>query len=551
MKALTMNHLTGRFLPLGVGSFEGLLQGGFAYVDKTEMVCRLASTRRGRFFLARPRRFGKSLLVSTFESLFRHGLRDFRGLAIEKLWSDKTYDVVRLDFSEARRFASAEQFQKRLTGLLTREFGSLGFAYQENSSRSVCEQLSEWLRSRPADSLVILIDEYEAPLTACLDRPELFNQAGVLMSEFYAALKNSGDSLRFLFVTGIVRFSKTGIFADAVNSIVDITLKPQYGTLLGFTQEEIGKCLADCIDQAAQALGVTASQTLDLIGSRYGGYCFDELSSTRVSSPWAVLYFLKNPRSTVWKYWIRSGGSISDLFKKHVRSPSLTDPEQYGSWLSVDRHALSLPPDAQALDDVVLLMQAGYLTIKEIRNNTIFLGYPNCEVAEAMARYYTQLLLKGKNPAAGGIKDLREHLASCDVQAFAGDLSRAFLAIDSCGHPVTDKAGCRALVSVFLNCAGIPARSESHNTLGRTGIEFAFGGVNWLLEVNFAKTGENAKALLAKVMNEMRDRRAGEQDKKGRLMRLGLVFSEDERRFVECDAESIETDVEGRVCKTH
>ena len=213
MKALTMNHLTGRFLPLGVGSFEGLLQGGFAYVDKTEMVCRLASTRRGRFFLSRPRRFGKSLLVSTFESLFRHGLRDFRGLAIEKLWSDKTYDVVRLDFSEARRFASAEQFQKRLTGLLTREFGSLGFVYQENSSRSVCEQ--------PVQDAFIPA-AFHAGLAECVDElADLLSTDTSLYGHGYGAAELRGIMARRTWSTFIDRHA----LVMQLHRILDLSAK--------------------------------------------------------------------------------------------------------------------------------------------------------------------------------------------------------------------------------------------------------------------------------------------------------------------------------------
>ena len=145
-------------LPVGMSGFESLRQSGKVYVDKTGLIYQLAATEGGKYFLARPRRFGKSLLVSTFESLFKYGLRDFRGLAIEGLWNDKPYATVRLDFSRAKNFSTVEQFQKRLTSLLAGAFGRLGFAYQDDSISTVCDQLSDWLEDQPVSSVVLLID---------------------------------------------------------------------------------------------------------------------------------------------------------------------------------------------------------------------------------------------------------------------------------------------------------------------------------------------------------------------------------------------------------
>ena len=171
----------------------------------------------------------------------KNGIRDFKGLAIEKKWKDdKKYTVVRLDFSETRDFENVEEFSQKLTSLLARKFRSAGFSYQEDSALSVTEQLSNWLQTQPVNQLVILIDEYDAPLTVCLDSADEFEYVSRKLTEFYAVLKTNGRALRFLFITGITKFNKTCLFAE-LNDLSDISLSPDYGALLGFTREEVQK----------------------------------------------------------------------------------------------------------------------------------------------------------------------------------------------------------------------------------------------------------------------------------------------------------------------
>ena len=155
-------------LPLGTSSFEKLRQLDQIYVDKTDRVFDLAC-QNGKFFLARPRRFGKSLLISTFESLFNYGLKDFKGLAIENLWKDedRNYRVVRLDFSEAKTFRNSEEFKRQLFDLLLEAFAPYGFRFDPYGT-ALTTQLSSWFKSQPLSSVVLLIDEYDAPLTYCL-----------------------------------------------------------------------------------------------------------------------------------------------------------------------------------------------------------------------------------------------------------------------------------------------------------------------------------------------------------------------------------------------
>ena len=176
-------------LPLGRSTFATLRARNEIYVDKTDLIYQLARFD-SKIFLARPRRFGKSLLISTLESLFKYGLRDFKGLAIEKLWNDKTYQVVRLDLSEIKEFSTADEFKQKFHDKLITKFSAAGFQYKNNDSL-VMTQLSEWLSLQEPSCLVVLIDEYDAPLTSCLDDPSLFKIVRSTMSELFLTLKSN------------------------------------------------------------------------------------------------------------------------------------------------------------------------------------------------------------------------------------------------------------------------------------------------------------------------------------------------------------------------
>ena len=173
-----------KILPLGQSDFPYLRKSNAVYVDKTDLICSLCSVP-AKILLTRPRRFGKSLLVSTFESLFKHGLRDFKGLKIEKQWTDRLYDV-RLDFSSVKEFSSAEDFSLQLGRLLSSSFSKVGF--QKQNAGQTLSELAQWMQDLDSGTLVVLIDEYDAPLTACLDDARLFEEVRSEMGRFFACL---------------------------------------------------------------------------------------------------------------------------------------------------------------------------------------------------------------------------------------------------------------------------------------------------------------------------------------------------------------------------
>ena len=342
-------------LPLGISEFTSLRESGAIYVDKTTAIHAICSSD-AKILLTRPRRFGKSLLVSTFESLFKFGLRDFRGLAIEKLWRDKTYTVLRLDFSLVKDFDSIDGFYALFDQMLYRAQRNAGLMDPvADAGIDPLNRLASLLSQQAARSLVLLIDEYDAPLTAHFDNGPLFSAVRERLSFLYSAIKAYSGALRFFFMTGVTKLSNTSIFS-AFNDLEDISLLSRYGTLLGYTEEEIKGNFAPYLDLACESLHQPIDVILEQLRLQYDGFSFDSRVKTNVYCPWSVLKFLKVPENGFENYWYQSGGKPSVLMR-YLTGHSLEAPQNYAEQKVV---YLSDFDAARAYDDMkteVLLTQ--------------------------------------------------------------------------------------------------------------------------------------------------------------------------------------------------
>ncbi len=517
-------------LPLGTSDFAALREFGQIYVDKTRLVYSLASQHR-KFFLCRPRRFGKSLLLSTFESLFSEGLKHFKGLAIEKLWKDEgEYQVLELDFSRVSPSANEASFPKVLEDYLDYRFGTIGFQ-KEKSGLDFYRQLECFIESFPASSLVLLIDEYDAPLTAALRDPAAFRRVREAFTPFYGVLKAGGEALRFLFITGITKFRKECIFSE-LNDLSDISMDSRFGELVGFTEKEIRTSFGSHLAGSAASLDVPEEALWENLKDEYEGYCFDDQASGRLFSPWSILNFLIRPEEGFDNYWIQSGATGRDLLR-YFKSDNLKSPLHFASEKTMDLENFSLSPDPENLNELVLLTQAGYFTIKKVVDRTtLSLGYPNREVSESMARLYTGLLLQGKTLGQAGEGSVAELLGTGSPESVFNHFNRIFLSMDQQKYPVRLESEVQRLVQVFLAGAGLNPRVETVNALGRSDLEVTAGGRHWVLEFKVSREGENEERLLEEATEQIRSRKYGEDRGAGELVRMALVFSVRERQFV-------------------
>ncbi len=515
-------------LPLGTSNFGALRKAGQIYVDKTDLVYEMAS-KRGKFFLSRPRRFGKTLLISTFESLFKHGLRDFRGLAIEKLWNEKpACKILRFDFSRVKAYSSIEAFCQAfddyLSDLMLRE------QMKAPAGMRGVRAFDNWLALQPLNSVVILIDEYDAPLTSSLDNPELFHQVRNRLSEFYGLIKELDGPIQFLFITGITKFNKTSIFSE-LNNLTDISLDPLYGKILGYTEKEVKEYFGEHLKKANVSLNLSERKLIEHLRNHYDGFCFDEEASAKVFNPWSTLKFLDRPERGFRNYWFESGGKPSVLVH-YMNAHSLKNPESYGMQQAIALSTLENSSDLETLSDVGLLTQTGYLTIKKVVGSTAYVDYPNAEVRTSMAQLYIEQVSGGKTAEEAGVDNVARRLAVESAESIVALLGRMLEAIDYQNYPIRDEASVRAFVQVYLAGAGLDPRAEVHGSHGRSDLEVEAGNRLWVFEFKVKREDDNDEALLREALEQMKLRRYGEAREAEERLRVALVFSLEERRFV-------------------
>lgn len=524
--------MTQKPLPLGTSTFSALRQSNEIYVDKTDLIFALVGKGRGKIFLARPRRFGKSLLISTFESLFKFGVRDFNGLAIEKLWTDKTYDVVRLDFSGLKKFQSPEQFEAAFQSQIITSFAPLGFKYDPNQQLVLfMDQFKSWLSSLAPSSLVLLIDEYDAPLTAHLNNRDIFNVIRDILGDFYATLKQFEGCLRFFFMTGITKFSNTSIFS-AFNNLQDISLIPAYGTLLGYTENEIQQYFAPYLTKASKVLNIDESELIDQLKEHYDGFSFDAMAQTHVYCPWSVLNFFAHPELGFQNYWYESGGQPTVLMK-YLNTHALANPRQYDQPIAINVDVLKASRQYDEISLEALLTQSGYLTIKELLvAGVVQLGYPNKEVSSSMARLYADELLKNDNRLQSGVPLLSKVMANDSVHQVVEYFNKAVNAIDYHRYPITDEATCRAYLQVLLIGAAMMPKVETHTALGRSDLEVEIGNRHWVFEFKYAQKPSQVETLLQNGIEQVQTKHYGETLHNHELIKIVMVFSEKDKQFV-------------------
>lgn len=265
-------------LPVGASSFEALRAANKIYVDKTELVYRL-TIGRGKVIFARPSGFGKTLLLSTFASLFEHGLRDFKGLAIEKLWTDEPerYRIIHLDLSTFADAKSDSEFRQRFYRALRDQCGLQGYE-KEIANDTFLIYLADWLDEQPGSSMVILIDDYDFSTSVLKSNAKEFESARSAILQFYLILKSTEGSFRFQMLAGEKSYYRSGymeMFGD-FNNMNDISVDADYAALGGFTEEEIRQYFKPDLEAAAKRLRITDDELMALLRERFGGYSFEE-----------------------------------------------------------------------------------------------------------------------------------------------------------------------------------------------------------------------------------------------------------------------------------
>lgn len=365
--------------PIGIQDFEKIRTGGYAYVDKTALIYKLAN-EGNYYFLSRPRRFGKSLLLSTMEAYFAGKRELFEGLAMERLENDwAAYPIVHLDLNTGK-YDSEEALRQVLDDFLSPLEDQYGTYRSEVTPELRFKGIIERMAKKHGRRVVVLVDEYDKPLLQNFDNAELQEKLRSMLKAFYSVLKTQDRYVRFGFFTGVTKFGKISVFSD-LNYLTDLSMDYRYDTICGITRQEMTDNFSEDIKALGDRYGISFDEACSRLKKRYDGYHFVE-NGEGVYNPFSLLSTLAKLR--FGSYWFETGTPtfLVDLLKRdNFCLPNLTAQEVSGDFLN--------SIDSVERSPVPIIYQSGYLTIKtyDERFDTYTLGFPNDEVEEGFVNF--------------------------------------------------------------------------------------------------------------------------------------------------------------------
>ncbi len=491
--------------------FGELIDNNCIYVDKTAIINQFAS-KKGPFFISRPRRFGKSTLINTLHELFSHGLEKFKGLKIEPLWKDKTYKVLHLDFS-SYNFLSEINFNDYFYEDLKQEFLSIGLKVNDSTLDTKIPALlfDNVLKNNPSDQkIVLLIDEYDTPLSAVLNNEKEFIARRDILYSFYSKLKQYQGRFRFIFITGVTYYSHTSIFS-AFNHLTDLTLDSDYGALLGYTSDELESYFSEYIDNAVETLNrkfpterYTHEKVVEELKRNYDGYSFDEDCMHHVYNPWSILNFLKSPHRGFIPYWVSSGGSTPTFLVNYLKQKlKKYNADELQSLLGIDstvnKDTDSLYPSIENIANIdlfAILYQAGYFCIKTAEDGYFKVGIPNLEVKKAYSNLLLNQLTRTQDTKLRFIEPFKEVLASGNLDRIK-ELFNTF--INEFSYETVKKfneACFRDVLKLAMLTFNVTAATEVMGACGRADITAEAGDYLYVFEL---KVTDNSKDIDTKL----------------------------------------------------
>jgi hypothetical protein len=512
-------------LPIGIQSFQELIEGGHTYVDKTALLNDLVNDGK-YYFLSRPRRFGKSLLLNTLKSLFQGKKSLFSGLWIEDKWDwEQTNPVLHFSFDaiayEKMGLEEALLFElKELANLYEIELPTDALKVQ---FKSLIQQLHA-----KYGKVVLLIDEYDKPIIDFLEKQtlEIAKINREVLRSFYAVLKSSDDYLRLVFITGISKFSQVSIFSN-LNNLNDITLNKRYATLTGYTQKELERYFEDHLQAVQTSLSASRQQILDGLREWYNGYSWDGVQ--RVYNPFGVLRFFSDERFT--NFWFSTGNP-----------KFLIDQMRKGEFFWIENiHANNTTFerfDIENLDLTSLLFQTGYLTVKELDlwSGDMVLDYPNKEVRQSMYQFLIDDLSNNIQRTDTGltIRNLKQAFEQSDLSQVREILNGLLADLPSEVFDKKSEGLYHGLLHLVFKYLGMYAQSEVHSSLGRADAVVQTANCIYIFEFKFNKSAAEGLAQIREKGYADKYRNAGKK-----LMGIGVNFSTDARSIDEWVEEAV------------
>ncbi len=509
-------------LPVGIQAFETFARYNFLYVDKTGHI--LHMTNEGMFyFLSRPRRFGKSLLVSVIRCLFQAKKELFEGLKIAEpgKWEWKEHPVIMIDFNGITH-DTPENLRSGLETRIEDIAANYGVEIKKPLLKEKFRELILNLSEKKKVPPVILVDEYDKPIIDRLGRgkeaAETARANRDILKSFFGVLKDADVSpmLRFVFITGVSKFSRVSIFSE-LNNLNDITMNPDYADMLGYTQDELELCFAPYLSEFAAKTGMIEAEVKAKLKYHYDGYRFSE-RDVKVYNPFSVLLSLQQKRFR--NYWFETGTPtflINLLKEKQYHLPgieSLKVAEDIFSTYDID----SLKPEA-------LMFQTGYLTIHDIREEIYTIGYPNEEVKNSFLKYLLFSFTEDMSGTeASRFLKLSKYLREENFEAFFETITAIFASIPYTLNSQRDEAYFHTLFYLMVSASGAEVGTEVLTSRGRIDLLAEFSDKIYLMEFKCSQSADIA-------LKQIRDKGYAEKYKQSgkKIFLMGINFSTEKR----------------------
>ena len=480
-------------LPIGIQTFSEIIEKDYLYIDKTESIYNLL--KKGKyFFLSRPRRFGKSLLVSTLKEIFKGNKELFKGLYIYDKIDWIAYPVISFSFSSITYSQSEEIFREEITKQLIEIGLDYNISITEKTIILAFKQLLTKLSK--TNKVVILIDEYDKPIIDYITDKDKSKLNRNVLREFYGLIKDYDEHIKFCLLTGVSKFSKVSVFSG-LNNLYDITLDRNFSTICGITQDELNKYFDDRLPAIADEYGITIEELKLKIKEWYNGYSWDGVN--KLYNPFSILNFFNSYKFD--NFWFSSGTPTFLIEKFRESKTVIEDIKEFKTASTFfDQSEIDI------IDFRPLLFQTGYLTVKEYDfiNNIYTLGYPNKEVKDAFLSYIAATFVE-KSPGDLGYLNtyLRLSLMNNDLNGFFKYLKSIFSSIPYQLH-IANEAYYHSLFYLIMELTGIEMDLEVSTNKGRIDGVIEFEEVIYIIEFKYLSDNKNVEELLNTAINQIK-----------------------------------------------
>ena len=473
-------------LPIGIQDFEKIRTGGYLYIDKTEQVYRLVS-EGSYYFLSRPRRFGKSLLISTLKALFLGKRELFKGLAIDKKedWDWAVHPVLHLDLN-TNKYDKPEVLSQKLDESLNEWETLYDCARPDLPFGMRFEKVIKTAYEKTGQRVVILVDEYDKPMLQAIGNKELQDEYRGTLKGFYGALKSMDGCIKFAMLTGVTKFGKVSVFSD-LNNLRDISLDYDYHSICGITEQELLTCFSEQIDALGQRNKLTREKCIEKLRRMYDGYHFEE-NSPGIYNPFSVLNTFQTRK--FGSYWFETGTPtyLVELLRRHYY-----DLEEMAT-SEVTADVLN-SIDAESTNPIPVIYQSGYLTIKSYKEEfqKYVLGFPNEEVAVGFVKYLAPFYLDNREQrSVFDIEKFTQDVRTGNPEQFLSRLKSLFASAPYDSVKGDRENHFQNMMWVVFKMMGFYSHTEYHTSNGRIDLLLETPQYRYIMEFKLDGTAEEA-----------------------------------------------------------